>query len=442
MNVSGQTLKSTIVSRHDAGYLDVILARQQWGKDDIAFSAHVNPSSYTMSGIQRTDLLHYIGFSASKCSFIASGQCYARWVDESFDPYRFANAFNIAYAFLSDAEGGLQNCGFALSRPEGWGYFFGRTARSSGASHSFLSGDGHTGMKIQPMKQSEDDAFLYRFTSIETAHEKGCVTHYRPKHTPLSEELNGVFSLLGLQEFNSCPEFDFEPCFFRSVRYQSRGDSHFDSNVDFAHGAFDAHATQFSPAIHKLLRANAEIEQIGFPFLLKETPENRLSLDIEHKTTRPPRPPKAVSKATPSLVTSAMTPENFDVAISFAGTEREHARQLAELSRSDGFSVFYDEFYPEFLWGKNLYVTFDEIFRKRARYCVIFVSKEYQNRVWTNHEIRSAQARALNEKGGEYILPIKVDETELDGLVPTIGYLPLAMGIDKIAALLTRKMRP
>jgi hypothetical protein len=133
--------------------------------------------------------------------------------------------------------------------------------------------------------------------------------------------------------------------------------------------------------------------------------------------------------------------ENFDVAISFAGTEREHAQKLAELVSSAGFSVFYDEFHREFLWGKDLVITFDEIFRKRARYCVIFVSKTYKERVWTTHEIRSAQARALNEKGRDYILPIKVDDTELDGLLPTIGYLPLEIGVDKISEILINKLR-
>ena len=397
-----------------------------------------------MSGIQQTDLLNCLGFSPSDCSFTAGRRCYVRWVEESFDPKVFADAFSKAYALLSEAEGGLQNCGFALRRPEGWGYFYGKPVRSSGGGLPSLSGDAHTGMKIEPMQKAEDDAFLYRFTWIETPQERGWVTHYHPKHPPLSSELKGVFSYLGLQEFDSCPEFDFEPCFFRSLRFESRGDRLFDSNVELAHRNFDAHATQFSPAIHKLLSANAEIEQAGFPFLIKEKPEDRLSLDIEHETTRPSRPqqPRASAKATQSAAAITATPKNFDVAISFAGTERDHARQLAELTRNAGFSVFYDEFYPEFLWGKNLYLTFDEIFRKRARYCVIFVSEEYQNRIWTNHEIRSAQARALNEKGGEYILPIKVDDTELDGLLPTIGYLPLATGIDAIAALLAKKMRP
>jgi hypothetical protein len=72
---------------------------------------------------------------------------------------------------------------------------------------------------------------------------------------------------------------------------------------------------------------------------------------------------------------------------------------------------------------------------------VIFVSKAYKERVWTNHEIGSARVRALYEKGNEYILPIKVDDAELDGLLPTIGYLPLEKGIDKIGEILIGKLR-
>jgi hypothetical protein len=96
-------------------------------------------------------------------------------------------------------------------------------------------------------------------------------------------------------------------------------------------------------------------------------------------------------------------PEKFDVALSFAGTEREHAETLAKIVRGAGYSVFYDNDYEEHLWGKDLYVFFDEIYRKRSRFCVMFVSEQYRARMWTNHERQSAQARALEEKGAEYL---------------------------------------
>lgn len=64
----------------------------------------------------------------------------------------------------------------------------------------------------------------------------------------------------------------------------------------------------------------------------------------------------------------------YDVALSFAGPERQLADKLAHIIRDAGFQVFYDDFYPEHLWGKNLVDLFDAIYRKDSRYCVIFVS--------------------------------------------------------------------
>ena len=151
--------------------------------------------------------------------------------------------------------------------------------------------------------------------------------------------------------------------------------------------------------------------------------------------------PTAASPARGATSTAAPIPDAFDVAISFAGAEREYAHKLAEQLREAGYAVFYDDFYPEQLWGKNLTAFFDEIFRKKARYCVMFVSKEYQARKWTSHEARSAQARALEEKGNEYILPIRVDKTELEGLLPTIGYVSIDVGMEKIGEMLLKKLR-
>ena len=75
------------------------------------------------------------------------------------------------------------------------------------------------------------------------------------------------------------------------------------------------------------------------------------------------------------------------------------AEKLAEILRAAGFAVFYDNFYPEHLWGKDLTAFLDEIYRKRAKFCVVFVSTEYKERKWTIHELRSAQAKALEQKG-------------------------------------------
>jgi len=55
---------------------------------------------------------------------------------------------------------------------------------------------------------------------------------------------------------------------------------------------------------------------------------------------------------------------------------------------------------------------------------VIFVSAAYADRVWTRHELKQAQARAIREHR-EYILPVRLDDTEVPGLNSTTGYFDL-----------------
>ena len=133
---------------------------------------------------------------------------------------------------------------------------------------------------------------------------------------------------------------------------------------------------------------------------------------------------------------------SYDVAFSFAGTERPLAEEIATIVRDNGFSVFYDSFYPEQLWGKDLVATFDRIYRKESRYCIMFLSKEYSERMWTTHERRSATARALQERGKEYILPVKVEDVDIDGLTPTVGHVSVAeYSAQQIADLLIGKLK-
>jgi hypothetical protein len=112
----------------------------------------------------------------------------------------------------------------------------------------------------------------------------------------------------------------------------------------------------------------------------------------------------------------------YDVALSFAGEDRHVAQALAEALRKKGISVFYDQNAKATLWGKNLYSFLSDLYQYRARFCVIFLSKHYATKQWTNHELQAAQSRALQEKR-EYILPVRLDNTEISGILPTIGYL-------------------
>ncbi len=115
---------------------------------------------------------------------------------------------------------------------------------------------------------------------------------------------------------------------------------------------------------------------------------------------------------------------NFDVCLSFAGEDRQYVEKVAHLLQNAGVRTFYDNFEKTNLWGKDLYSHLDDIYRNKATYCVIFISKHYAEKAWTKHERRSAQARSFNS-GAEYILPARSDDTEIPGIQDTIGYLDL-----------------
>lgn len=115
---------------------------------------------------------------------------------------------------------------------------------------------------------------------------------------------------------------------------------------------------------------------------------------------------------------------SYDVCLSFAGEDRDYVERVAACLNSWGVRVFYDRYETANLWGKDLYNHLDEIYRKRAKYCVIFISENYEKKLWTNHERRSIQARAFSENQ-EYILPARFDDTEIPGILPTVGFVSL-----------------
>lgn len=117
----------------------------------------------------------------------------------------------------------------------------------------------------------------------------------------------------------------------------------------------------------------------------------------------------------------------YEVVLSFAGEDRDFVEEVAAILQGQGVEVFYDRYEEATLWGKDLAEHLDLVYRSSARYCVMFISQHYAEKIWPNHERRSALARAIIERE-EYILPARFDDTEVPGIRPTLGYVSL---IDK-----------
>lgn len=114
----------------------------------------------------------------------------------------------------------------------------------------------------------------------------------------------------------------------------------------------------------------------------------------------------------------------YEIALSFAGEERDYVENVAILLREKDIKFFYDQFEEASLWGKDLYDHLDQVYRSKAQYSVLFLSKNYAAKVWTNHERKSAQTRAFKEQE-EYILPARFDDTEIPGISSKIFYIDL-----------------
>lgn len=131
---------------------------------------------------------------------------------------------------------------------------------------------------------------------------------------------------------------------------------------------------------------------------------------------------------------------SYDISLSFAGDDRNIAERLAEILRFNGIRVFYDRHEQAKLLGKDLYQYLQRVYRDEACYCVIIISEKYAKKLWTKHELKQAQARAFKESH-EYILPLRLDDTEIPGINPTTGYIDLReQTIDDVAGIIIRKI--
>ena len=95
---------------------------------------------------------------------------------------------------------------------------------------------------------------------------------------------------------------------------------------------------------------------------------------------------------------------------------------MAELLKLNDVPVFYDDYQEATLQGKDLNEHLHKVYTGSARYCVMFISKYYAEKVWPTHERRSAFEKAIESKE-EYILPARFDNTEIPGLRKTIKYV-------------------
>lgn len=150
-------------------------------------------------------------------------------------------------------------------------------------------------------------------------------------------------------------------------------------------------------------------------------------------------------------IQGAQQPEHsyeFDVAFSFAEENWRFVDRVAGYLKQKQIRVYYykDREHDADAWGEDLFHHLQRIYRDKARFCVMFISRPYKDKHWTSLEQEWAKERArklIREKSEQkYILPFKFDDTEIEGL-EKLRYLSINQYNEKqLANIIEQKLRP
>ena len=128
--------------------------------------------------------------------------------------------------------------------------------------------------------------------------------------------------------------------------------------------------------------------------------------------------------AEPSSGLGAGAGRRWDVALSYAGAQRDYARQVAAALKARGVRCFYDADEQVRLWGTYLAEELPRIYAEESAAVVVFISADYAAGDWTRLEHRAAFSRAVTQ-AGVYVLPARFDDSHLPGLLPDVASVDL-----------------
>ena len=176
---------------------------------------------------------------------------------------------------------------------------------------------------------------------------------------------------------------------------------------------------------------------------LSKTQSDLQALGIPIRGTEGPAAPSSEPPSNPVQRRKKKRKEarrKYDVALSFAGEDREYVEQVAEHLLNLDVTMFYDRYETVQLWGEDLAVHLGKVYSRDSHFVVMFSSRHYAEKAWPNHEREHALARHLKGQTGR-ILPVRFDDSEIPGVPSTVGYLDArVVSPDKLAELIRQKV--
>lgn len=114
----------------------------------------------------------------------------------------------------------------------------------------------------------------------------------------------------------------------------------------------------------------------------------------------------------------------FKVALSFPGEKRAFVSKVTDIIRSTlgKDTVFYDYDYQSQLARPDCDTLLQNIYRNNSSLIVVFLCSEYSDKEWCGLEWRAIKD-IIKSKDYEKIMPVKFDDTMIEGLFSTDGYI-------------------
>jgi hypothetical protein len=131
---------------------------------------------------------------------------------------------------------------------------------------------------------------------------------------------------------------------------------------------------------------------------------------------------------------------DYVVSLSYAHEDSKFVTRVARHLEAEGLGIYFDKDDQINSWGKNLIEHLDAIYSKESKFCVVFLSRHYKRKAWTQFEHSVIQGWIM--KGGKgQVLPFRLDNTEIPGWPDTITYLSIKeYGSKRLADAIIKKI--
>ncbi len=129
----------------------------------------------------------------------------------------------------------------------------------------------------------------------------------------------------------------------------------------------------------------------------------------------------------------------YDVAISFAEEDLSIAEQIAESCSEIGLKPYFYKDEDSENWGEDLFGTLMDRYRDAAKFALVLISKHYVLKKWTDIERQIIQS-VSRQSGSTYLLPLRLDETVLEGMTESKLYQEWRGDAHSIAMMIKEKV--